>query len=68
MDPVFCSMHSHSMAKTSFFILFGENLIFRKILGVTLRVFLSYFVFPFKNKIKISDDSKSFLKIIFFTK
>ena len=33
--------------------------------GVTLRVFLFYFVFPLKNKTKISGDSKSFLKIIF---
>ena len=31
-------------------------------LGVILRVFLSYFVFPFKNKTKISGDSKNFLK------
>ena len=28
--------------------------------GVALRVFLSYFVYPFKNKTKISGDSKSF--------
>ena len=34
----------------------------------TLKVFLSYFVFPFKNKIKISGDSKSFSKNQFFTK
>ena len=61
-------MCSHSMEKTSFFILFGENLIFRKRLGVTLRVFLSYFVFPFKNKIKISGDSKFFSKNQIFTK
>ena len=36
--------------------------------GVTLRVFLSYFIFPFKNKTKISGDSKSFSKNQIFTK
>ena len=30
-------------------------------LRVTFRVFLSYFIFPFKNKTKINDDSKFFL-------
>ena len=28
VDPAFRSMRSHSMVKTRFFILFGENLIF----------------------------------------
>ena len=37
-------------------------------LKATLKVFLSYFVFPLKNKIKISGDSKSFSKNKFFTK
>ena len=31
-------------------------------------VFLSYFVFPFKNKTKISGNSKKFSKIIFSKK
>ena len=35
---------------------------------VTLRVFLYHFVFPFKNKTKISGDSKSFSKNQIFTK
>ena len=37
-------------------------------LKATLKVFLSYFVFPLKNKIKTSGDSKSFSKNQFFTK
>ena len=35
---------------------------------VILTVFLSYFVFPLKNKTKLSGDSKSFSKNQIFTK
>ena len=34
--------------------------------GVTFRIFLSYFVFPFKIKTKISGDSKPFSNNGFF--
>ena len=35
------------------------------LLGVTFKVFLSYFIFLLKNKIKISDISKYFQKLKF---
>ena len=48
MNPAFCMMCSHSMAKLAFFYLFGENYDFYKRLGVA-----TYFCFIFKGKNKI---------------
>ena len=43
-------MHSHSMAKLIFFHLFGENLIFRKRLGVA--TYFCFIFFKMENKIR----------------